>query len=323
MITAQPDWNDVVRRAVRKRRRVLTLRSVGVAVIALGVAAPAFGLGGWLHALRPGTSVPVSRLAASDLRRLSALTGGATVEAVSPSGKITTVRQTGLRDVRRVTTVRGESFYVIDLTSGRRCYGAGPQQARARFASVFCPAAGGFPSKAEPVLDLSTRVGGRILLAGVAADAVSSVGVLDRSGHLVGQTPVRDNVFVRAGLPLRANGPIVAFDRSGRRIATIGVNGTGCQVTVYLRPDATAAQVSAAIAAVRTTPRAGRVIFVSKAQALTVMRRVYPSLVRELVWNPLPSAIKVTPRPKGAWAGLAKRLRAAHVAGVMTIRSSC
>lgn len=315
MITAQPDWNDVVRRATRHRRRSVTVRAAAVAALALVVATPAFGLGvgGWLHSLEPGHVVPDSQLPRGMAFEVTALPAGA-----KPG---TFARSFHPRDLRRVVRSGPESFYVIDLRNGLRCYGAGPAGARAVLSVVGCPSATQFPSAAEPILDLSTRdAGTRSVAAGIAVDGVASVGITDRQGRVVARARVADNVFARGRLPAGAVGKLVPFDAAGRRVgAARGSAGAACRVKAYFAPDATTQDIASAIATARTTPHVVRLTFVSKAAALAAMKKHYPQLTKNLAGNPLPSSIRIVPDSPQAAGGIVAALRAQHLAGVVRI----
>lgn len=311
MITAQPDWNDVVRRAAQRRRRSLTVRAAAVAALTLVVAAPAFGLGvgGWLHAHEPGRAVPPSKLRELDLGQTSGF----------PRGRFV------ITGVRLVAHADSESFYVFDLASGRRCYGAGATGASTLFSVAACPPAGGFPSASEPLLDLSTRADGRrIVVAGVAADGISAVGITDARGRVIARVRVSDNVFALSRVPRGATGPLVVFDAAGRRVnGARTVAPAACTVKVYFGADADAQEISYGIAVAHTTPHVRTVSFVSRAAALAAMEKQYPALTKNLTSNPLPSSLTIVPDSPSAVQGIVAHLRSEHVGGVVMIRSRC
>ena len=138
------DWDDVLRRAARPRRR---FRRVALPALVLLVAALAVGsalaltgrLGGLLH----GT--PVNDLTPTERFILS--------EQIDGNGKVELIATHGSR-----------SFYVIRKSGGGICYAVGekrenltPAQAelRTRFGAMGCLGKGVFPSRALPVLDFS------------------------------------------------------------------------------------------------------------------------------------------------------------------------
>jgi hypothetical protein len=317
------DWNDVLRRARRSRTRVVVRRGALVACLALVVASPALGLGGWLDALRPGHAVPVTRLAPSDVSRLSALATGSAVPLArlqTAAERREALRRFGLVDVRRVARLAGETFFVVDLRGGTRCYGAGVAAAPELFGVLNCPGAGGFPSKGEPILDLSSRVGGGTTLAGLAADGIRSIrATVDGR---VTTVPVVGNVFALPDPAVVGNAPLVALDARGRPVGTTrSAAGLACSVRVYLDVAATPTEVSEAIAAARSTPHVARVTFVSRRQALLAMRRKYPSLTKGITSNPFPDSITVLPDEAAHVLPIALLLRHDRLSGVIKVEA--
>ena len=57
-----------------------------------------------------------------------------------------------------------------------------------------------------------------IQLRGIAADGVAAVAVLGSDRHVYGKTTVSENVFVSGELPAAADGPLVAYDATGKAI---------------------------------------------------------------------------------------------------------
>jgi cell division transport system permease protein len=60
--------------------------------------------------------------------------------------------------------------------------------------------------------------------------------------------------------------------------------------------------------------------FVSKQQALVIMRKKYPELTNDLAYNPLPNSIEVTPQHAENTGKIADALTAAHLPGVDKIK---
>lgn len=319
MIVAQPDWTDVLQRAAHARRRSFTVRAIVVAALALVLAAPALGLGvgGWLDALEPGHAVPPSQMAHVQAFSVSAL-GSAEAKRIL-SGHVSF-------RLREVTRSGPETFYVLQPRAGLRCYGDGPTGSKAVLSVVGCPSPAEFPSAAHPILDLSTWSldDGLRIAAGIAVDGVRSVGLIDANGRVVARVRVTDNVFARRGLPYVASGRLVAFDAAGRRMNEPRASvSTGCTVRVYFDPDADAKVIGADIAVARTLAHVRSLTFVSKAAALTQMRRQYPALTTNLHVNPLPSSLTIVPASRYDVAGIVAALRAKRLADVVKIASCC
>jgi len=81
-------------------------------------------------------------------------------------------------------------------------------------------------------------------------------------------------------------------------------------VKVYFeqQPDASQAQINAASAKIQSFPETKTVVFISKEEALKRMGTKYPELVKNLVGNPLPNALEVTPKDADQVSALAARL---------------
>jgi cell division protein FtsX len=82
-----------------------------------------------------------------------------------------------------------------------------------------------------------------------------------------------------------------------------------CYVGVYFEHDATRAEVDAVGRRLRGDPDAERVVFVSKAAALRIMRRRHPEATRDLPANPFPDAFRVRPKDEDGYRRIAGRLR--------------
>jgi cell division protein FtsX len=110
-------------------------------------------------------------------------------------------------------------------------------------------------------------------------------------------------------------------------IALVGCGGNGrheaaCAVKVFFDPDATPAQIQAVREQLEADPRVARVNFVSKEEALAMMRRQFPDLVKDLPVNPLPASIQATPREEGESAAIASDL-SSKKPGVEVVRDGC
>jgi hypothetical protein len=171
------------------------------------------------------TAVSPASLTTSDWRTLTLLTEQAI--GVRPTPAVVPVRslaRLGYVSIDRVFRGGGRSFYTLSRLDGTTCYGQGPahvSRPAPLLAGARCPGAA-YPSRAEPVLDLSTvaphRGGGLVVsrLMGFASPRVATVGVVATGGGLEYSTPVRDGVYVVAGPRAAAAARIVALDASGR-----------------------------------------------------------------------------------------------------------
>jgi cell division transport system permease protein len=66
--------------------------------------------------------------------------------------------------------------------------------------------------------------------------------------------------------------------------------------------------------------KAGGVKFISKEQALTIMKKRYPELVKDLAYNPLPNNLEVTPKRAEDTGAIANAVTKAKLAGVDKVR---
>lgn len=114
-------------------------------------------------------------------------------------------------------------FYTAAGRSGGVCRALGPLDGH--IASLFCPASGssGFPSDAQPVLDMSgiawdpsSRSTQVLDLSGFAADGIARVGVIAKDGSLH-STAVVSNLY-HTDLPAFTATALVAFDESGAEV---------------------------------------------------------------------------------------------------------
>ena len=60
--------------------------------------------------------------------------------------------------------------------------------------------------------------------------------------------------------------------------------------------------------------------FISKDDALKTMKKKYPDLTKDLAYNPLPNTLEVTPTRAEDTSAIAKKIQAAHLAGVDKIK---
>jgi cell division protein FtsX len=89
-----------------------------------------------------------------------------------------------------------------------------------------------------------------------------------------------------------------------------------CYVKVSFDSVATRKQEEAVGVKLRSDPRVKRAVFVSKEQALRLMRKKYPALVKSLPSNPLPDEWNLTPKQDHYAAVIARDLQRAHLSGV-------
>jgi hypothetical protein len=125
-------------------------------------------------------------------------------------------------DLTLLGTIGGRNIYRVGH-SAHPCFGAGDVGARWPLGVISCrDAAPYFPSREMPLFDFSMVGMDRgdaemhyIRVAGVAADGVGSVGLLDRNGETVERLPVHSNVYGAESLPTRTGVRLVALDASG------------------------------------------------------------------------------------------------------------
>ena len=67
-------------------------------------------------------------------------------------------------------------------------------------------------------------------------------------------------------------------------------------VKIYFNTDVTGQQINSVTARLATDPAVKSYRFVSKEEALAIMRRKYPQIVKNLAYNPLPPSEEVTPK---------------------------
>ena len=83
--------------------------------------------------------------------------------------------------------------------------------------------------------------------------------------------------------------------------------------------DATKKQETAAAARLNGDSRIRNVRFVSKEQAFKIMSKKQPEAMKALPANPLPDALKISPKSGDLTPVIGKELQAAHLAGVQNI----
>jgi cell division transport system permease protein len=79
-------------------------------------------------------------------------------------------------------------------------------------------------------------------------------------------------------------------------------------VKVFFVQEATEPQINAVRSKILTFPETKDVVFVSKAEALRIMKEKYPELIENLSSNPLPPAFEVTPKDADQVNALAGKL---------------
>jgi hypothetical protein len=118
----------------------------------------------------------------------------------------------------------GRAFYRIDA----ECFATGPASPKVEtFSQISCTTA--FPSAVHPVLDFtifhspgaSDERPTKLIVsrsAGVAADGVAKVALVDEAGDVVAETAVVDNTYIFDPSPPGENLRIAAFSETGERI---------------------------------------------------------------------------------------------------------
>jgi len=222
------DWDDVLTRSRRGNRMRLGVVALGVVLLAVVVAAPAFGVGSrLLDLITGGAPVATSRLSGQDLRIVSAMVKSVPPSAIPPS-KQDELAALGGTAIRQIAERDGRAYFVIDKQDGSHCYASGDVAAADLFGGIICPRSPGFPSPEQPILDMSVFHGRPLnagmptlwRLEGFAADGVANVGLVTADGTLTALTPVIDNVYIAEGsaLPDEPVKEIVALDSNGTRL---------------------------------------------------------------------------------------------------------
>jgi hypothetical protein len=135
----------------------------------------------------------------------------------------------GTDEIRLLGEPGGTQVYVAESTAGQPCFlssrGDSPNQG---FRVVACLGSGEHqvPSEARPVVDFSAgtkRPGEAFVrfeyLAGIAANRISAVGLIDRSGAIF-RVPARNNVYGTDDASVRSIDAVafVAFDARGEEV---------------------------------------------------------------------------------------------------------
>lgn len=184
----------------------------GAAVIAGGIA---WTFGSANHATSPKSSVA-----------LLAVSAQGTSVALPPNDVRTKhLHGSGIDELTLLGTIGGRSIYRVG-DSEHACYGAGNADAAWPLGVVSCRNAPPyFPSREMPLFDFSTAGMDRtdaemhyIRVAGVAADGVASVGLLNRSGAMVERLRVQANIYGAESLPTTTGVRLVALDESGNAL---------------------------------------------------------------------------------------------------------
>ena len=226
------DWNDVVDRARRPRRLAMVALAAPVAVGAILVATPAFGVGERIRGLFEGTPVDTASLPPKDLHVASAMVHGESprVPATGPKARL----RDASTEVRQLASRNGRNYFVIENAGGDRCFAVGPVEKREYvFGQVSCTRSPVFPSPERPIFDFSVFSGldsPRVRrIEGFAADGVAMVGVVTADGNLEALTDVETNVYSReGGLPKEPVRALVALDADGERIYSMCLVRGGC-----------------------------------------------------------------------------------------------
>jgi hypothetical protein len=139
------------------------------------------------------------------------------------------------RSIRFLGAGGTTAYYLITRAGGSSCVAVGLLRNRPHIGSVDCQAPGAgaeFPSTKRPILDRSMYSVGSasrqwmLVLAGLAADGVARVGVVDAHGRLY-STPTVRHVYYLSDLPDGPLRAIVASDAYGRRIYTLPLQDSG------------------------------------------------------------------------------------------------
>lgn len=192
-----------LRRFAHPPRRRLGLLLCAVAAIALPAGAFAEQIGQILGFSNGGTPVPESQL---------------------PDWQLSALQATGFstRGVRVLGVRAGTTFYASRQADGGYCYGVG-FAATPHIDALACGShLGTFPSRTDPVADLSafgTASDGTIRvtrLVGFASDAIAEVRLLDSGGNPIYRAPVVHNIYAADGLPNTPAAVIAGVDSQGR-----------------------------------------------------------------------------------------------------------
>jgi hypothetical protein len=178
-----------------------------------------------------GSQVARTKLSRTEIAGMSRLSRLTRDPVTLPSNLMTTrFRAAGYGSVFLIGSNGKHNFYEVDRSTGAPCNGVGGVGPSFKFpvGILSCPnpnaPTASFPSPRSPILDLSligadagqpTHI---VDLAGLAADSVAAIGVLNSQGQIVLTVPVKNNVFA-SGTPLGVDAVrLEALDGSGNVI---------------------------------------------------------------------------------------------------------
>jgi hypothetical protein len=231
--TGAADWEDVVTRAGRPRRRILIAVAAAALAGAVVLANPALGIGERLTSFFDGTPIAHETLPLRDLHVASAMVHG--ISPRVPGTDAGEHARLGATEIRHLATRNGRNYFLIENRHGERCFAVGPVEKRDYvFGQVGCPRFPAFPSPELPILDFSVWGGVGSSphvrrLEGFAADGVVRVAVVLADGGLAAETAVESNVYSRTGdLPKDVVREIVALDADGTHLYSMCLVRGGC-----------------------------------------------------------------------------------------------
>jgi hypothetical protein len=192
------------RRYWRRRERVTVWRLGALAAVVVAIAAPTAAFADQIGAIfglsNSGTPVPTEQF---------------------PVSQMSGLKQTGfpVGEVRLLARRAGLGFYVARDSADNFCFGIGFAAGTPSLDALSCSDAtsGSFPSRSDPVADLSTlNLNGTSVtrLIGFATDDIVRIAVLNANGNTISSTPVSDNVYEADGLPQTPAAAIVAYNQS-------------------------------------------------------------------------------------------------------------
>lgn len=141
---------------------------------------------------------------------------------VEPKAEKRREREMTPRDLFLLRKGEGRAVYRVGgVRAGDACYAAGPANDIGRIGFLTCGKSA-FPSRQLPIHDMSSYGQNRgektfriIQLAGLAADGVPEIGLLDAGGRVVARVPVERNVYLLASPPATASA-VAALDADGQ-----------------------------------------------------------------------------------------------------------
>lgn len=212
----------VLARRGERAASLLPPRRVAAAAIVLATALvlPALAVSGRLGSIF-GFSNAGKSVARVDLRSAKALD-------LAGAGK-----------VKLLAARNGIGVYTATGAGGERCFFVGPSRMPDRHGlgggCLNSKASAGFPSREEPVVDMSAFVYVPYSkdeqvrrLAGVAADGVATMEVLGADCTVIARTSVQDNVYATADVPAKPAAGIRALDGNGSTVFLIKLRFWAC-----------------------------------------------------------------------------------------------